>query len=164
MGIFDSFFDPVTHTFLITNKLMDMADNSNPEDFSKDTEQRTNIQNQLNKSNLPEDVKQAASALPSSWKINSSQTEKKKGYTPAEVNSFDRNYSRVNKNDAWVENQDFVRNRIGEWVDNVTSTYTPENIAKTTELLASKLNINLKLLYEALYINLMLNSLTYLRI
>ena len=81
MGIFDSFFDPVTHTSLITKKLMDMADNSNPEDFSKDTEQRTNIQNQLNKSNLPEDVKQAASALPSSWKINSSQTEKKKGYT-----------------------------------------------------------------------------------
>ena len=101
MGIFDSFFDPVTHTFLITKKLMDMADNSNPEDFSKDTEQRTNIQNQLNKSNIPEDVKQAASALPSSWKINSSQTEKKKGYTPAEVNSFDRNYSRVNKKDNY---------------------------------------------------------------
>ncbi len=121
MGIFDSFFDPVTHTSLTTKKLMDMADNSNPEDFSKDTEQRTSIQNQLNKSNLPKEIEQTASALPSSWKIDSSQTEKKKGYNPTAAKS------------QWQKDaENFVGNRIGEWVDNVTSTYTPENIAKTT--------------------------------
>lgn len=132
MGIFGSLLDPSTNLALINKKLFDQLGPSGSGDFSEDTKYRTELQNQINNSNLPEEVKKTASELPSSWEINSSQTEKKKGYTPAEVNSFDRNYSRVNKNDAWAKNQDFVRNRIGEWVDNVTSTYTPENIAKTT--------------------------------
>lgn len=137
MGIFgssllDSLFNPSTSLALTNKKLFDQLGPSGSGNFSEDTKYRTELQNQINNSNLPEEVKQTASELPSSWKINSSQTEKKKRYTPAEVNSFDKNYSRVNKNDAWAKNQDFVRNRIGEWVDNVTSTYTPENIAKTT--------------------------------
>ena len=49
MGIFDSLLDPSTKLALINKKLTDASGNSNPEDFSKDTEQRTNIQNQLNK-------------------------------------------------------------------------------------------------------------------
>ena len=137
MGIFgssllDSLFNPSASLALTNKKLFDQLGPSGSGNFSEDTKYRTELQNQINNSNLPEEVKQTASELPSSWKINSSQTEKKKGYTPAEVNSSDRNYSRVNKNDTWAKNQDFVRNRIGEWVDNVTSTYTPENIAKTT--------------------------------
>ena len=112
-SLLNTLLDPSASLALTNKKLFDQLGPSGSGNFSEDTKYRTELQNQINNSNLPEEVKQTASELPSSWKINSSQTEKKKGYTPAEINSFNRNYSRVNKNDAWAKNQDFVRNRIG---------------------------------------------------
>ena len=100
-SLLDSLLNPSASLALTNKKLFDQLGPSGSGNFSEDTKYRTELQNQINNSNLPEEVKQTASELPSSWKINSSQTEKKKGYTPAEVNSFDKNYSRVNKKDNY---------------------------------------------------------------
>lgn len=69
----------------------------------------------------------------------------------------------LKKNDKWIsiDPSSFIAEKIFDtavYLQNEFWKYgeNAENIAKTTELLASKLNINLKLLYEALYINLML--------
>lgn len=101
MGIFNNLLEPGTSLALLNKKLSNMAGDSGSGDFSKDTKQRTNIQNQLNQSALPEEVKQAAAALPSNWKISSSQDKNKQGYISAEPTSFDRDYGRVNKDDGY---------------------------------------------------------------
>lgn len=121
MGIFNNLLEPMTSLALANKKLFDMADDSGSGDFSQDTKQRTNTQNQLNQSALPEEVKQAVTALPSSWKIDSSQNKKEKGYNPTAAKA------------DWQKGiEDFVGGQLGKWADNVKNTYTPENIAETT--------------------------------
>lgn len=121
MGIFNSLLDPGASLALTNKKLFDQLGPSGSGNFSEDAKYRAELENQINNSSLPEEVKQAATALPSSWKIDSSQTEKKKGYNPTAAKA------------QWQKDtENFIGNRIGEWADNVMSTYTPENIAKTT--------------------------------
>lgn len=121
MGIFNSLLDPGASLALTNKKLFDQLGPSGSGNFSEDAKYRAELENQINNSSLPEEVKQAATALPSSWKIDSSQTEKKKGYNPTAAKA------------QWQKDaENFVGNRIGEWVDNVTNTFTPKNIADTT--------------------------------
>ena len=121
MGIFNNLLDPGASLALTNKKLFDQLGPSGSGNFSEDAKYRAELQNQINNSNLPEEVKQAANELPSSWKIDSSQTKEKKGYNPTAAKA------------QWQKDtENFVGNRIGEWVNNVMSTYTPENIAKTT--------------------------------
>lgn len=60
MGVWDTILDPSTLLASINEKLLDKADNFNPENFSKDTQQRTEVQNQLvssyGKPDMPEDA------------------------------------------------------------------------------------------------------------
>lgn len=119
--LLNTLLDPSASLALTNKKLFDQLGPSGSGNFSEDTKYRTELQNQINNSNLPEEVKQTASELPSSWKINSSQTEKKNGYNPTAAKA------------QWQKDaENFIGNRIWEWVDNVTNTYTPKNIAETT--------------------------------
>ena len=60
MGVFDTILDPSTNLASIDEKLIDKADSFKPEDFTKNTNQRTKVQNQLVSSygqpDIPEDV------------------------------------------------------------------------------------------------------------
>lgn len=102
MGIFDSWLDPGASLALTNKKLFDQLGPSGSGNFSEDTKYRTELQNQINNSNLPEEVKQAANELPSSWNIDSSQYKNKRGYLPAEPTSFDRDFGRVNKDEGYL--------------------------------------------------------------